>query len=632
MTRVRTGVAVAMLVGIFVLAALVLGGLVAALVWAARNAAAVGAGAATGLGVLVSSVAFVLVVALLRAFRTVPHAPDGVPLSPTAEPALWALVRRAADAVGTRPPDEVRLVANGNAGVTEDSRWLGLVPGQRVLYVGVPLLQTLTRAEMLFVLGHEMGHYSERHTALSGVTRRGLVALVEVVEGLGRRRLLGRVFRGYLAVYARVVHAVYRAQELDADRWAATLTGPEVGVSALRAIVGTSSSWSAFARDYASIATSVGMVPRNLFSGYAEFLSQPAQLDVDVDRLIAERPRSPFDTHPPMSRRIERVRALTRDPSVADSDQVDDDLALMALTDPTGAVARVEAHIASAGSLTPATWEAAVQLGNRRRDEERAFVVMSVVGSLTSGAPDLSQALYLAAHGRGAELAERLAGAELDGDDGDALLRHALEVLVRSALVGAGHASYVLRWDRTDVIVDEAGAEVDVAELVAGVPGNPESAEWLLEVLRAEGISRTWHPGLSSRVFGPVGPEVLALLVTKQTWRYAHPVVYVTNAGLAIRSLGYREYLSIGPISPRKTPMQLLEHSARFDGLALLRDPATEIVPWDEVEHVTYVDGARPRLTVRRRDRRSKSYRAIALAGDPLQALAAFNYGRMSLG
>lgn len=627
MTRVRTAVAVAMLAGIFVLAALVLGGLVAALLWVARNAAA----GAAGLGFVVSSVGFVLVVALLRAFRAVPHVPDGVPLSPTAEPGLWALVRKAAEAVGTRPPDEVRLVADGNAGVTEDSRWLGLVPGERVLYVGVPLLQTLTRAEMLFVLGHEMGHYSERHTALSGVTRRGLVALAEVVEGLGPRRPLGRLFRGYLAVYARVVHAVYRAQELDADRWAATLSGPDSAVSALRAIVRTSSSWSAFVRDYASVATGVGMVPRHMFSGYVEFLSQPAQIDIDVDRLIAEESRSPFDTHPPMSRRIERVRALAREAVPGDSGQVDDDMALLALTDPNGAVAQVEAHIASAGTLTPATWEAAVQLGNRRRDEERAFVVMSAVDSLTSGSPDLSQALHLAAHGRRQELVARLAGRDLAGEDGEVVLRRALEVLVRSAVVGAGHASYVLRWDRPDVIVDEAGVEVDVAGLVKGVPGNPASAEWLLEVLRAEGISRTWHPGLSGRVFGPVGPEVLALLVTKQNWRYAHPVVYVTDAGLAIRSLGYREYLSIGPISPQKTPTQLLEHAARFDGLALLRDPATEILPWDEVEHVTYVDGARPRLTVRRRGGGSKTYRAIALAGDPLQQLAAFNYGRMSL-
>lgn len=628
LARVRSAVALAMLVGIFVLAALVLGGLAAAMVWVVRT----GTGGGAFLGFVFASAAFVLVMALVRIVRSTPQVPDGLAVSVMAQPDLWALVREAAAGVGTRTPEEIRLIVDANAGVTEDSRFLGMVPGVRVLYVGVPLLQTMTRAELLWVLGHEMGHYSERHTALSGVTRRGLVALVQVVAGFGTRNVLRWVFHGYLAVYARVVYAVWRGQELDADRWAATLAGADVGVSALRSVAATSSSWARFAADYGSVGTSVGMVPEGLFAGYADFLSDPVRSDVDVDQLIADEPRSPFDTHPPTSRRIERLRALATDGQVGSGGPSDDDQALLVLVDPVRTVQAVEAHLAREGSLTPVPWERAVRLGNRRRDEERAVRIMSAVDALTRGPGDLSQVLHLSAHNRGRQLADMLAGGRvLDDESAAALERGALEILVRSALVGAGHASYVLRWDRADVIVDEAGAEVDVAGLVAGVPGNPGSAEWLLEVLRAEGISRTWNPGVSSRVLGPQGPEVLAFLVTKQNWRYAHPVVYVTDAGLAIRSLGYREYLSIGAISAQKTPAQLLGHSARIDGLMLLRDPDTEIVPWDQVEHVTYVAGARPRLTVRRRDGSSKTYRAIAFAGDPMSALAAFNHGRMSL-
>lgn len=628
LARARSAVAVTMLGGIFVLAALVLGGLAAAMVWVVRT----GTGGGALLGFVFASAAFVLVMALARILRRTPQIPDGLAVSVMAQPDLWALVREAAAGVGTRTPEEIRLIVDANAGVTEDSRFLGMVPGQRVLYVGVPLLQTMTRAELLWVLCHEMGHYSERHPALSGVTRRGLVALVQVVDGFDRRNVLRWLFHGYLAVYARVVYAVWRSQELDADRWAATLAGADVGVAALRSVAATSSSWARFAADYGSVGTSVGMLPEGLFAGYADFLSDPVRSDVDVDRLIAEEPRSPFTTHPPTSRRIERLRALASDGQAGSRGPADDDQALHVLVDPVRAVEAVEAHLARERSLTPVPWERAVRIGNRRRDEERAVRIMSAVDALTSGPGDLSQVLHLSAHHRFRPLADLLAGGRaLDDKTAAAVEREALEVLVRTALVGAGHASYVLRWDRADVIVDEAGAEVDVAGLVAGVPGNPGSAEWLLEVLRAEGISRTWNPGVSSRVLGPQGPEVLALLVAKQNWRYAHPVVYVTDAGLAIRSLGYREYLSIGAISAQKTPTQLLEHSARVDGLMLLRDPDTEIVPWDQVEHVTYVDGARPRLTVRRRNGSSKSYRAIALAGDPMSRLAAFNYGRMSL-
>ena len=211
------------------------------------------------------------------------------------------------------------------------------------------------------------------------------------------------------------------------------------------------------------------------------------------------------------------------------------------------------------------------------------------------------------------------------------MARGALEVLVRSALVGAGHASYALRWDRADVLVDEAGTEVDVTALVAGVPGDPATAEWLLELLRGEGISRTWNPVVSGAVLGPAGPEVHAVLVVVQTWGWWTPVLYLTDAGLGMRRLGYREYLSIGPLSPQKTPAQLLAHSMGLDGLFLLRDPDTEIVPWDQVEHVTYVDGPRPRMIVKR-DGRNRSYRASGVGGDPLTALARFVYGRVSLG
>lgn len=614
-----------MLAGIFVLAALVVGGLLAAVVWTIRTGAPGGAFVGAALG----SVAFVLVVALARVFRASPVPPDGVEVSPVGQPELWRLVREAADGVGTSAPDEVRLVAEANAGVTEDARLLGLVPGTRVLHIGVPLLQTMTRSELLWVLGHEMGHYSERHTALTGVTRRGLVALDEVVAGLGPRHALGWVFRSYRDAYARVVHALWRRQELDADRWAATLTGPATGVSAMRAVAVTSSTWRTYATEYATIGTSVGMLPRDVFAGYADFLSDPVRTDLDIDRLIAEQTRSPFDTHPPTATRIERLEAQGRD---ARTDAPpDDEPALLVLVDAPAAIDSVEEHLARESALTRVAWERAVLFGNRRRDEERALAVMSAVDALTGGAADLSQALHLVAQGRGPELAALLAGGEPDEGAAAALAHESLEILVRTALVGAGHASYVLRWDRPDVIVDEAGVEVDVPGLVAAVPGDPSMADWLLEVLRAEGISRTWNPAISSAMLGPAGPEVLSLMVMRQTWRWSTPVLYVTEAGLSVRTMGYREYLSIPPLSPQKTPAQLLAHAMRLGGLELLSDPDTETVAWDDVEHVAYVEGRRPRLTLRRGGR-STSYRAIAISGDPLQACARFAYGRVSLG
>jgi len=77
---------------------------------------------------------------------------------------LWAEVRAIAAEVRTRVPDEVRLVADVNAAVSEDTRLLGLRGGRRYLYVGLPLLQAMNLAQFRSVLAHELGHYSHQHT------------------------------------------------------------------------------------------------------------------------------------------------------------------------------------------------------------------------------------------------------------------------------------------------------------------------------------------------------------------------------------------------------------------------------------------------------------------------------------
>ena len=181
------------------------------------------------------------------------------------------------------------------------------------------------------------------------------------------------------------------------------------------------------------------------------------------------------------------------------------------LADPTRTILEVEAHVARTGSLTPAPWDRAIRSGNRRRDDERAVRVMAAVDTLTTGTADLSQALDLVARGGSRRLAEALTGSRRLGDEEvRTAVLEALQALVRSALVGAGHVSHVLRWGRPDTVVDEAGVEVDVKELVAGVPGSPATAEWILEVLREEGILHTWTPRVDSQLLAATDPEVLA--------------------------------------------------------------------------------------------------------------------------
>ncbi len=491
MTRLRTWLAFVMLVGIFVMAVTVLVVLVAVLVWFLRHGVN-----AVVLGAFTSGVAFIVVMSLRRVLRHDSLERTGVPLLPTDQPELWATVRRAADGVGTRAPDEIRLVQDANASVMEDSRWLGLVGGLRVLHIGVPLFQTLTRNQMLFVLSHEMGHYSERHTALSGVTRRGMVALGQTVDDLGPRTVLGRIFGGYYELYAKVLLSIRRRQELDADRWAAELAGSEDGIAALRTIVETALTYEEFSRDYALVGVSIGLAPQALFGGYSEFLSDPLRTPLAVDALIAAEQPAPSDTHPLTSRRISRLheRRILMDQSTL---SYVDESALLLLHDAVAVTTAVENLMWKNNSLVAVPWKDLFTRGARRRTEERALQVMSAFDDLGPDPANLNDALSAVAHGSGPDVIRLLAGGPVPEEETLPFVREILAVLVSAAFLSSGQASYVLRWDRADVLVDEAGVEVDVEALVVDLPGNGAAAEWLMKFLEGEGISRQWSPALS---------------------------------------------------------------------------------------------------------------------------------------
>ncbi|CAM3758319.1 M48 family metallopeptidase [Nocardioides zeicaulis] len=490
LVRMRTAAAVAVLVGIPSLAVLVL---VATTVAVVRL---VGPGSVPGMAavaVLVLAGAL-LAITVGRVLTARPAHPDGVLLTRGAEKDLWAIVDRAAEAAGARRPDEVRLTTGATVRLVEDRSLGSRQPGTQVLGIGVPVLQALTRAELWFVLAHELGHLSERHPPASALTRRALVSLQDVAAGLEARHPLRWLVSAQAGVHARLAAAAWRRQELEADAWAAALSGSEVGVSALRAVRTTGATWSTFAADYASVGEDLGLAPAGLHAGYAAFLSEPVRVLVDVDLLVEEEARRRSATHPPISDRIERLHASPL-PGVLDDATLDDhEPALLVLADPPASVEAVEQHDARERELTRVPWERVVPQGNQARDRAGAARLVAAADDVVGGPADLAAIMHLVADGRGDELLTALTGTSPDPDEVPELLEQCLVLLVRTALVEAGHATHVLRWDRADVVVDDAGTEVDLLPLVVGVPGDPGHAEWLLGVLETEDVPRSWRP------------------------------------------------------------------------------------------------------------------------------------------
>lgn len=99
--------------------------------------------------------------------------PGSVPLHRDDAPDLWDTVAELAKEVGAPVPTELRLTAEANAAVSEETRLLGFSVGVRRMYIGVPLLVGLPTDELCAVLCHELGHYARGHTRFGAMTYRG---------------------------------------------------------------------------------------------------------------------------------------------------------------------------------------------------------------------------------------------------------------------------------------------------------------------------------------------------------------------------------------------------------------------------------------------------------------------------
>ncbi|MFJ6618188.1 M48 family metalloprotease [Kitasatospora sp. NPDC091335] len=277
----------------------------------------------------------------------------GVLLTRERQPALWAVVDRISERTGVRGPAEIRLVPEVNAGVLEETRLLGLVPGKRHLVIGAPLLIGLTEGELESVLAHEFGHYSNRDVKLAAVTVAGRRAILHTIGGLHERadehkaeeaaklaakaekrlakgrkpsgavatggvdRVLAKLFTLYAKLYFRVSEAVGRRQEYAADQVAAQLAGRDVTAAALRRMPVLDSAQDHYLGSYATIGWDAGLLPPagQVYGGLAHLLADPKRREELAEyalELPSEQP-DPYDSHPPIDRRVAAIEALPDD-------------------------------------------------------------------------------------------------------------------------------------------------------------------------------------------------------------------------------------------------------------------------------------------------------------------------------
>jgi Zn-dependent protease with chaperone function len=237
---------------------------------------------------------------------------------------LWDRVDRLARRVRTRPPAELRLTAEPNAGVVEESRWLGLIPVTRRMYLGIPLLYTLPPGQLDAVICHELGHYSRGHTRAGAVCYRAHVAAKLMVDGLAmvrarrdstrRRNVVNRVVSEahyqlvchYTKVYRRLSAATAQSQEFQADAKAADITDAETTADALRAAHAVIAGWGMFAESKKGLLQLAG----GTSDPFTEFRDKWKDPEFRQDATLAaarNEVHDPFGTHPSLQERLARL-------------------------------------------------------------------------------------------------------------------------------------------------------------------------------------------------------------------------------------------------------------------------------------------------------------------------------------
>jgi Zn-dependent protease with chaperone function len=258
---------------------------------------------------------------VLKAIFVSPPAPSGVAAVRVAESdaaPLFARIRELCTRLGTEAPVNLLAGIDDNFFVTEAGLTTsdGRVEG-RSLFVSLPLLRLLDREEADAVLAHEMGHFVGGDTAFTRRMGPRLAASVRYLAALRETGIPVYYFmQAYFSAFDLALLRTEREREYAADAIAArTVSGHALARALLkiaayaryRTVVEHTLFDADKKHDQLSIAARIAEGFRAFVTGdgFARVMQHAAT-------------PHPFDTHPPMLARIERVGARVPESQYAD--------------------------------------------------------------------------------------------------------------------------------------------------------------------------------------------------------------------------------------------------------------------------------------------------------------------------
>ena len=259
--------------------------------------------------------ALVTIFTLVRSlFIKIERTDPGRSLKYEEAPGLWDLSRSVAVNLNTRPVDDIRITPGTELCVYEKGTWRerSQDKAQRVMLLGIGVLNDFKQNGFRAVLAHEYGHFTHRDTAGGDIAIRvnnDMLKFAHAMIATGQANWWNIAFqflRVYHFIFRRISHGATRLQEVLADRVAALQYGPLAFEEGLTHVVGKSAEFHHLAVKEIEDSVAVQRALQNL---YELRLEQNSDLQKQIEESL-NRETSEDDTHPSPNDRFRLTRKI----------------------------------------------------------------------------------------------------------------------------------------------------------------------------------------------------------------------------------------------------------------------------------------------------------------------------------
>ena len=216
-----------------------------------------------------------------------------------------------------RVPGRMRVYLDEsfNAAAMQTRGFLGIFGMRCGLVLGVPLLATLSREQLLAIVAHEFGHFSRRHGLLGQWLYRARVGWIEYVKQVGDSdsildRAAASYARKFVPFFSALTFAESRQCEYEADADAVSAAGGQAFAEALTRTEVIGRYWdSELPRQVTAWQLQAPEPPADFLERFARGIGQCAPHD--LESWLDERMRAPssaLDTHPSLAERLHAAR------------------------------------------------------------------------------------------------------------------------------------------------------------------------------------------------------------------------------------------------------------------------------------------------------------------------------------